>query len=83
MDFQGFLKDVLGPILDHPDALRVDVAQDGRRCDLNIHAEPEDRGRIIGKNGRMISSLRTLCRATGDKAGLNVNVELIEEEEEA
>jgi predicted RNA-binding protein YlqC (UPF0109 family) len=82
MNLEVFLIDVLTPVLDHPEALRIEVKEDGRKCDVFIHAEPKDRGRIIGKSGRMISSLRTLCQAAGEKKGLRVNVEIFEEEEE-
>lgn len=82
MNLEAFLIDVLSPILDHPEALRIEVKDEGRKRDVFIHAEPKDRGRIIGKSGRMISSLRTLCQAAGEKAGLRVNVEIFEEEDE-
>ena len=80
MDFEGFLKDVLSPMVDHPEALKIEVKGEGRKRAVWIHAEPGDRGRIIGKSGRMIQSLRTLCRAAGDKAGISVDLELFEEE---
>jgi len=82
MNLEAFLIDVLTPVVDHPEALRIEVKDDGRKRDVFIHAEPKDRGRIIGKSGRMISSLRTLCQAAGEKAGLRVNVEIFEEEDE-
>ncbi|MDP2875568.1 MAG: KH domain-containing protein [Holophaga sp.] len=82
MNLEAFLLDVLTPILDTPDALRIEVKENGRTMDLFIHADPKDRGRIIGKSGRMISSLRTLCQAAGEKSGLRVNVEIFEEENE-
>jgi hypothetical protein len=83
MDFSAFLSDVLTPILDHPQALKVDVKTEGRKIEVMIYADPKDRGRIIGKSGRMISSLRTLVKAAGEKAGVNtVNLELYDEDEE-
>jgi len=82
MNLEAFLTDVLTPVLDHPEALRIEVKEEGRKCDVFIHAEPKDRGRIIGKSGRMISSLRTLCQAAGEKTGQKVNVEIFEEEDE-
>jgi hypothetical protein len=81
MNFDAFLHDVLTPMLDHPEALQVEVKEEGRKCDILVHAEPRDRGRIIGKSGRMITSLRTLCKAAGEKSGLVVNLELFDEEE--
>jgi hypothetical protein len=81
MNFEAFLRDVLTPLLDHPDALRVEVAGEGRKRDVLVFADQRDRGRIIGKHGRMISALRTLCKTAGDKAGLIVDLELYDEDE--
>ena len=50
MDLEAFLTDVLTPLLDHPESLRIQVVAEGRKCDVLIHAEPKDRGRIIGKS---------------------------------
>ena len=84
MDLEAFLIDVLTPILDHPEAFRVEVRADGRRLDAMIFADAGDRGRIIGKSGRMISSLRTLAKAAGEKAGAHtVNLELFDGDDAA
>jgi predicted RNA-binding protein YlqC (UPF0109 family) len=82
MNLEAFVTEVLTPILDHPEALRVEVKGEGRKMDVTIFAEPRDRGRIIGKGGRMISSLRTLAKVAGEKAGVNVNLELFDGDEE-
>ncbi len=82
MNLEAFLGDVITPLLDHPQAFRVEISGEGRVRDVLIHAAPEDRGRIIGKHGRMISALRTLCRTAGDKAGLSVNLELYDRDEQ-
>ncbi|WP_005036670.1 KH domain-containing protein [Holophaga foetida] len=81
MNLEAFLKDVLSPVLDHPESLRIEVTGTGKKRDVLIVAAQKDRGRIIGKSGRMISSLRTICKAAGDKSGLIVNVELFDEDE--
>ncbi len=83
MNPEAFLRDVLTPLLDHPEALRVEVSGDGKKRDVLVFADPRDRGRIIGKHGRMISALRTLCKAAGEKAGLVVDLELFDEDEAA
>ena len=80
MNLEAFLMDVLTPVLDHPEDLRIEVSGDGRKRDVLIHADTRDRGRIIGKSGRMISSLRTLVKAAGEKSGLVISLELYEED---
>ena len=82
MNVEAFLKDVLTPLLDHPEDLRIEVQGEGRKRDALIHADARDRGRIIGKSGRMISSLRTLVKAAAEKSGLIVNLELHEDDDE-
>ena len=81
MNLEAFLNDVLVPLVDHPEQLRIEISGEGRRRDVLIHAAPMDRGRIIGRNGRMISSLRTLAKVAGEKADLAVNLELFDEDE--
>lgn len=81
MNLEAFLKDVLSPIVDQPEALRVEVKGEGKKRDVTVFAEVKDRGRIIGKSGRNISALRTLCKLAGEKAGLTVNLELYDGDE--
>jgi len=81
MDLEAFLIDVLTPVLDHPEELSVELRKNGRHLDVFLRAHQEDRGRVVGRNGRMISSLRALCKAAGEKQGLQVNLELVEDEE--
>lgn len=80
LDLHGFLTEILTPLVDQPEALRIEVKQEGRKLEALIHAADGDKGRIIGKSGRMISSLRTLARAAGEKHRLEVEVELHDEE---
>jgi predicted RNA-binding protein YlqC (UPF0109 family) len=82
MDLEAFLKDVLTPVLSYPEELNIEVKSNGRQLDVRLRARQEDRGRIVGRNGRMISSLRTLCKVAGDKQGLFVSLELVEDNED-
>lgn len=81
MNLEAFLRDVLTPLLDHPDTFRVEIVGEGRKRDVLVHADQRDRGRIIGKHGRMISALRTLCKMAGEKAGMVVELELDDKDE--
>ena len=49
MDLEAFLKDVLTPLLDHPEQLRVEVSGEGRKREALIFAAQLDRGRIIAE----------------------------------
>jgi predicted RNA-binding protein YlqC (UPF0109 family) len=49
---------------------------------VDIEVDPSDRGRVIGKNGRLIRSMRVVVRAAAGRDGSTANVELLEDEEE-
>lgn len=52
------------------------VVEDGRVI-LNVEADPEIIGLIIGKEGKTIKNLRKILSilATKDKVGVNINVD--------
>lgn len=70
---------LLTSIVDHPDDIVVDQMQDESRVLLTIHANHEDVGRIIGKNGRIIKALRDLIKLIATKEGAFVDIVLAEE----
>lgn len=72
------LEYVVRQIVDDPDAVRVDVDEDGRRPSLNVHVAPGDMGRVIGKRGRVAQSIRTVVRAAAARDGREVEVEFVD-----
>ena len=65
-------------LADDPDAIEVDVEERGGEVALMVHANPNDMGRLIGKRGRVIQSLRQLVRAAGTADGVKANVDIVE-----
>jgi uncharacterized protein len=74
------LIEYLGPwLLDHPDELEIDAVEDERGAIvLELTVNPEDMGKLIGKRGRTIQSLRVLARAAGSRDGSQVLVEVVD-----
>jgi hypothetical protein len=70
---------ILSRIVDHPDDITVDEAVTEDKTTLTIHANQEDLGKIIGKSGRIIRSLRDLIKLMAAKQGIYVDVVLAEE----
>lgn len=59
------------------DAVEVQTHRDGRGVRIEIHCAAEDAGRVIGRGGRIINSIRTLARAASD-GRQRVEVQLVE-----
>jgi predicted RNA-binding protein YlqC (UPF0109 family) len=60
-----------------PDALELQARPDGRGVRIEVRCSAADAGRIIGRGGRIINSIRTLARAASD-GQQRVEVQLIE-----
>jgi uncharacterized protein len=68
-----------GWLLDHPDELTVTEVEGERSATiLEVSVNPEDMGKLIGRRGRIIQSLRVLARAAQGRDGGSVMVEVID-----
>jgi len=65
-------------LVNEPDKVKVTAKRDGRQTIIHIRCSEEDAGRIIGRNGRIINSIRTLARATSEGRE-SIEVKLIDE----
>lgn len=68
---------VVQNLVAEPDRLDIGAERDGRGLRIEIRCSPEDAGRVIGRGGRIINSLRTLARAASD-GRQRVEVQLID-----
>ena len=62
-------------IVDTPEAVRVDSRPQRRGEMLEVRVAPEDLGRVIGRQGRTATALRTVLDAL---AGHPVRVDVVE-----
>lgn len=67
------LEHLVKGIVDHPDDVRVDLVDNRRGQRLEIRVNPEDLGRVIGRNGRTAKALRQVMNGVGGK-GIRVDV---------
>ena len=74
---QNFIEYVVKAMVDHPDAVVIERKVDELGVLLELHVHPDDVGKVIGKEGQTIKSLRTLLRVVGAKDnGNRVNLRL-------
>ena len=68
-------------LVDEPDAVRVERAEreDGVVV-LRLHVAPDDVGKVIGRQGRLVRALRTVVRAAASRSRERVTVEIAESE---
>ncbi len=64
-------------IVDAPDDVQVEEETNEDGLTLKLQVADEDKGRVIGKQGRIAEAIRTLLRVKAAKAGTKVRLEII------
>ena len=72
------LEHLVRGIVDNPDDVTVDMVTNRRGRTLEVRVNPEDLGKVIGRNGRTAKALRTVVAALG---GRGVRVDVVDTDE--
>lgn len=68
---------LVAALVDNPDAIAIDVTDGEATSLIEVHVDPEDVGKVIGRHGRVIKAVRTLARACAARDDLVADVEVI------
>ncbi len=64
-------------IVTMPEAVEVTEETSSDSLILKLQVAPEDRGRVIGKQGKVAEAMRTLLRVVAVRSGVRVRLEII------
>ena len=64
-------------VVEHPEKVTVTEIPHGPGYIYEIEVDPDDMGKIIGRQGRVINALRILTKAAAVRQGVRVNVEVV------
>ena len=64
-------------IVNAPDDVVVTEEETEEGITLKLQVADDDKGRVIGKQGRIAEAIRSLIRVKAAKAGTRVNLEII------
>lgn len=68
------------PLIDEPEQLEVvSTMDDSKHLLIEITVAPDDIGKVIGRQGRIIKAIRTVARAAASRQDVSVDVELIDQ----
>lgn len=67
------LEHLVRGIVDNPDDVRVQSITTRRGSTLEVHVNPDDLGKVIGRSGRTATALRTVMSGIGGR-GIRVDV---------
>lgn len=73
-----FIQTVLSMLVEDKDQLVVQSRKDELGILITVKVSDRDMGKLIGKSGQTIKSIRTLLRTIGGTANQRVNLKVIE-----
>jgi predicted RNA-binding protein YlqC (UPF0109 family) len=72
------LEFLIRSLVDEPDSVSVDVAEEEDATVLELRVADDDAGQVIGRRGRTIGAVRTVMRAVGASQDRRVLVDLVD-----
>ena len=65
-------------LVDKPDAVDVREVENPDSVVIELRVDPEDMGKVIGRQGRIVKQIRILMRAVAQRKGKKVSVEILD-----
>jgi predicted RNA-binding protein YlqC (UPF0109 family) len=76
---ESLVQMVVVALVDEPEAVQVSSHEEGSSLVIDVKVAPDDAGKVIGRQGRIIKALRTLARAASSyQGGKHIEVEILD-----
>ena len=66
---KDFVEFVVKNLVNNPDAVSVNMVDEGDCKVVRVKVNAEDMGKVVGKNGRVANSIRTVVKSIARKNG--------------
>ena len=76
-DFKELVEYIVTSLVDNPDQVKVSESNNRNTVVLEISVAGADMGRVIGKGGKVVNSIRTLVQVLAAKQGKRVSLEVL------
>ena len=70
---ESALEHLVRGIVDNPDDVTVDMVTNRRGRTLEVRVNPDDLGKVIGRNGRTATAFRTVISALAGRGGSRID----------
>jgi|TARA_B110000438_G_C15582636_1_gene550291 uncharacterized protein len=71
-----FVNYIIKSLVDNPSEVSIEEEVVGNRLILHVTVADEDKGKVIGRNGMIANSIRSLLDIAGKKAGVRVSLSI-------
>lgn len=75
---KNVLEMIISNLVDNKNDISIEENVNNKIVDFKVKVSSEDMGKVIGRQGRVAKSIRTVMKSVGAKEGKKVNVEFVE-----
>ena len=77
MEMKELLYYIARQIVDNPDAVVVNEVTRDDTLVLELSVDPADMGKVIGRQGKIAKSIRSIIKAAAIRENIRVNVDIV------
>jgi len=77
---QAFLEYVVKGLVQKPEAVTVTPTDRAGQTIYELRLDPQDVGKVIGRQGQTINAIRSLLTAGSAKKGIRCSLEIVEDQ---
>jgi predicted RNA-binding protein YlqC (UPF0109 family) len=77
VDVDGLVEYLVTSLVEHPDEVRIEKRVGAETTTYEVSVNPDDTGKVIGRQGRVIKAIRVLVRAAASADDADATVEVI------
>jgi len=78
MQYKDLVMYMVKSLVDNPDHVDIKEIEGEKSIILELRVLKEDIGKVIGKQGRIARSIRTILNASATKTGRRVSLEILD-----
>ena len=73
---KDLVKLIVTELVEDKDSVEIIVDENDGEVDIKINVAEKDKGRVIGRGGNIINSIRNIARACAVKEDVKVNIKI-------
>ncbi len=74
---KSLIETIVEPLVDHPSDVVVTEKEEENKIVYHLQVNADDVGKVIGKNGRIAKSIRTVVYAAGMKSNKKIYLDIM------
>ena len=77
-ELEGFVEYVVKALVDYPEEVSIEMTETNEGAAIKIRCRKEDIGKIVGKRGKIIMSIRSLVSGAAGRQHKRVSVDVLD-----